>query len=301
MTTERIAKLIEAFDHSDQSYKRAELEEALTLREEITPHLLAILEDLVADPACYIEEDHYGNIYASALLSHFREPRAHQLLIRAFSLPREQLDLLWGDIATETLPAMLLNTCGGSTSGIQALALDRHADEYVRSSALSAITFAVVADVISRRQALDFFATLFDRTLAEEDSYFWLALANSIEDLEGVELTNGVRALVADGLAPEREVAEWLLEEPRLDLFAGEPEVKLTTLKEEIAYRVPEDIHGYCSWFGCFQENRPARHFHDHDSPFLPGASLPKINPKQKNKARKNRKLAKQSKRKNRK
>jgi hypothetical protein len=301
MTTERIQHLLDVFDHFDDTYKRAELEEALTLREEITPHLLAILERLIADPDLYIAEAHYGNVYASALLSHFREPRAHQLLIRAFALSRDRLDPLWGDIVTETFPAMLLNTCAGSMAGIQALVLDRQVDEYVRSSALSAIAFAVVANVISRREALDFFATLFDRSLAEEDSYFWLALASSIEDLEGVELANEVRALVADELAPEGEIAEWLLEEPQLDLFADEPEVTLTTLKEEMAYRVPENIHGYCSWFGCFQENRPVRHFHDHDGPFPPGASLPKTNPKQKNKARKNRKLAKKSKRKNRK
>lgn len=296
----KIECLIEAFDHFDRSYKRAELEEAIILREEITPHLIDVLEELARDPELYIEEERYAIIYASALLSHFREPRAHRPLIRSFSLPRDQIDALWGDISTETLPAMLLNTCDGSVEAIQELVRDRNADQYVRVSAMTTITYAVVRKVISRQDALAFFATLFDRSLAQDDSYFWQGLADSIEDLEGVELAGEVRELVADGLVPEREIAPWFMEEPQMDLFAAEREVKLEKLKHEFALRVPEDIHGYCSWFACFREPKPSNREFGDDEPLFSGPNPRSTDRKKKDKARKQRNLAKQSKRKNR-
>jgi hypothetical protein len=69
-----VEQIISAFDRSDGKYKREEMEEALTLREEITPHLIRILEDVAADSHTYADEDHYANVYAAALLAYFQEP-----------------------------------------------------------------------------------------------------------------------------------------------------------------------------------------------------------------------------------
>ena len=41
MNTESIDRIIQAFDSSPDNYRRTEVEEALALREEITPRLLA--------------------------------------------------------------------------------------------------------------------------------------------------------------------------------------------------------------------------------------------------------------------
>jgi hypothetical protein len=60
VSEERILELIEAFDHFDNKYKRAKVEEAVTLREEITPHLIRILEELAVDPRKYADEGHYA-------------------------------------------------------------------------------------------------------------------------------------------------------------------------------------------------------------------------------------------------
>jgi len=130
MGEERIRELIETFDHFDKKYKRAEVEEAVTLREEITPHLIRILEELAADPRKYADEEHYANTYAVALLAHFREPAAHLPIIRAFSIGEEVNDLLWGDMVTETLPALLFQTCNGSFEAIKAIVHDRGAFDY---------------------------------------------------------------------------------------------------------------------------------------------------------------------------
>jgi hypothetical protein len=86
MTEDRVHRIIEAFDHFDGRYKRAEMEEALTLKEEIAPNLIKILEDVTADPETYVAEDLYANVHAPALLAHFREPAAHLPIVRAFCI-----------------------------------------------------------------------------------------------------------------------------------------------------------------------------------------------------------------------
>ena len=64
------------------------------------------------NPLVYCLEMRNAHVYAALLLSEFREPAAHELFIRAFSIPDEQLVDLWGDLTTETLPTFLYRTCG---------------------------------------------------------------------------------------------------------------------------------------------------------------------------------------------
>jgi hypothetical protein len=125
MTEDRIQRIISAFDHFDGEYKKAEMEEALTLKDEITPHLIRILEDLAANPREYAAKGHYANVYAAALLGYFQEPGAHLPIIRAFCINDEDREELWGDMVTETLPALLFLTCGGSLEAIKKLVLDK--------------------------------------------------------------------------------------------------------------------------------------------------------------------------------
>ncbi len=50
-----------------------------------------------------MEEDHYANVYAAALLGYFQEPSAHLPIIRAFCIGNEEKEELWGDMVTEKL------------------------------------------------------------------------------------------------------------------------------------------------------------------------------------------------------
>ena len=86
----RTNELIAAFDVVSGKYLRGEVEEEVSLQEEITPLLINILEEISADPTHYIDEGHTAELYAVALLAHFRETKAHLPIIRAFSIPDEQ-------------------------------------------------------------------------------------------------------------------------------------------------------------------------------------------------------------------
>ncbi len=253
MNVTRVEELIEEFDWFDGVYKRDEIEEALTLKEEIIPHLIRILEEVADDPARYILEEHYANTYAVALLAHFQEPTAHLPIIRAFCLPAEQLDELWGDMVTETLPALLFQTCNGQLAAIKELILDREAPEFVRSAAVDAMTYAVAREAADREEVIAFLSSLLTGTEAEADSYFWGSVVSAISDLHPEGAMESIRKAFAEGLIPEIFVT---LEEIEDDLCRDMEEARLL-LHTRVDHRIPQDIHAYLSWFACFRESAP--------------------------------------------
>lgn len=250
----RIKELIEAFDVYDGRYKRQEMEEAASLREEISPYLIRILEDIAADPEEYILHDHYANTYAVALLAHFQEPAAHLPIMEAFLIDKEYLDDIWGDMVTETLPTLLFQTCSGSLDEIRKLVLNKAAHEYVRGAAVDALTYAVARGVAERREIIDFLAALFTGDEADEHSYFWSNIAASIADLHPEGAMDVIRDAFARGLIYPDYVG---LKEIEADCRRP-VEALLEDLRKKTDTWIPQDVHGYLSWFACFQESSAA-------------------------------------------
>jgi hypothetical protein len=289
MSHERAKELVELFKDFTGTYLLAEVEEALIIREEITPLLIGILEEVAADPVEYVELDRFGHEYAVALLAHFREPAAHLPIIRAFSLPPETLDLIWGDMITETLPALLCRTACGDYDAIKGLVLNQDAEQFVRTAAMESLLLAVASGDLPRDEAIAFYANLFDESLARPDENFWPGLVNNLLDLYADELIGEIRDLYAKG-----RVKEWDISTAEIDeILADGLDATLAKLPQKLARRVPEDIHSYISWFACFKENDQ-----------LPKSHAPsplKALKKLKTKARNKRKQGKAAKRKNRK
>ena len=111
MTEEKIQKILAAFETYDGIYKREAVDAAIALKEEITPHLMGVLESVLANPAKYADnEDFIAHLYAFVLLGHFRELQAHQVIVNLFSLPEQYISPLFDDLITEDLPAVLYFT-----------------------------------------------------------------------------------------------------------------------------------------------------------------------------------------------
>ena len=286
MSQERIHELIEAFDKFDGSYKRQEIEEAVALREEITPHLIRILEELAADPQRYADE-HYANTYAVALLAHFQEPAAHLPIIKAFSFPLEQLDALWGDMTTQTLPILLFQTCG-DLNAIKELVLDQSIHDYTRGAATEALTYAVARGMADREETVGFLAGLFTGNEAERGGDFWSALACTIADMHPDGAMDAIRKAFAEGLIFEGYVG---LDDIEAEFLKGKDKV-METFRRDVDGKVPTDIHGYLSWFASFRENDRARGL---------GHSLSNSQKQKKSENQAKKKMAKKSKKKNRK
>ena len=109
----------------DGVYKRDQIDAAIKLKDDIIPHLIEILENVLAEPKKYAEDGNlYDQIYAVMLLGHFKEAKAHRVIVELFSLPDDLPDQIFGDLTTSDLPIILLNTCGGSVGLIKSIILN---------------------------------------------------------------------------------------------------------------------------------------------------------------------------------
>lgn len=251
MNTPDIQNLLAQFDRLSGTYMRAEVEEAVTLQETITPHLLRILKDVGENPMRYSLEGGNAHVYAALLLSHFREPTAHLLFIRAFSITEEQLMDLWGDMTTETLPTLLFQTCAGSITAIKELIVNREVDQYVRCAAMEALSYVVAFDPLQRDEVVEFFQGLFTGKEADSDSYFWGNLTATLCDLHPEESMEIIRKAFADGVIRPGFIGLADVEQA----CARNKEEAMTSLQAWVTARMPADIHAYISWFAEFNQD----------------------------------------------
>ena len=146
------------------------------------PGLLAILEELLADPGgCAEDEDFNGHFPALFLLAQFRETRALPLIQALLRLPDELQDALLGDLVTEGLASLLASTCGGDPGPLTGLAADPALNPFVRGAAMDAILVLAFQDRIPRERMEGCFATLFRQFEARgegEDPVAWALLAS---------------------------------------------------------------------------------------------------------------------------
>jgi len=254
VSTEQIEAILQAFDLPPTTFRQAEVEQALQLRDELTSRLLGILEEVCSVPEKYTERDTLLPSYAIELLAAFKEPRAHPLIIKAFSFPIGVVDQLWGDITTETLPVLLYKTCGGTMDALKELALDQGVDEYVRSAAIDALRLAVLDDAWERGEAVALFRELLDPERVDPDSPILETVLWSLEELFPDELLPILKKAYEDGLVDEDPVREWEHEFLRRD--HGHI---LAMAKAAAEARLTRSIEDEMGWFACFRrEERPS-------------------------------------------
>lgn len=128
-----ITELLESLRIYDGVYKREQIDTAIKFKDNIIPHLIEILENVLAEPKKYAEDgNRYDQIYAVMLLGHFKESKAHRVVVDLFSLPDDLPHQIFGDLTTSDLPIILLNTCGGSIGRIKSMILNKEVDDYCR-------------------------------------------------------------------------------------------------------------------------------------------------------------------------
>jgi hypothetical protein len=250
-----VDEIIDAFCRFDGAYRRAHVDAALAMREEITPRLIGLLEMVRSEPARYASDEEFaGHLYAAMLLSYWGESSAHQVIVDLFRLPAKQVDEMFGDMITGDLPVILFRTCGGSTELIAALAADPRADEYCRASALTALTYAVAEGVALRDEMIAFLRTLFQPDMAARDSFFWDALVLAANDLYPQDLTEEIRQVFQDDLVDE-SIIDYADVQATL---RQDPTRGMVCIKEELKRKTHPRFHDWMDWWAMF-ENEPAR------------------------------------------
>jgi hypothetical protein len=288
MPSDEISAILQALERHRGKYEREAVDAALARREEITPHLIHCLEMVAADPSvCLEDKDYYLHIYAFMLLGHFQETRAHQAIVELFSLPKDIVEELFGDLTTEYLAMVLFRTGGGDFEPIKSLVRNRRTNDWARGEAARALVYAVVAGQLPRQEALSFFGTLFTGDEAEPLSPFWGAIADCILDLHPQELMPVIEEASEKGLLD----GGFVVEEDFSYALALSVDKTLENVRREMERHPWHDIHSLMSGWALFDDEYWDPH------PFPADAPQSK---KPKSQKKKKKKMAKASRRKNR-
>ena len=183
---------------------------------------------------------------------------------------------------------------------IKFLALNKHADDYCRISALHAMAYAVVEDVTPREDVLAFYGSLFVGDETKLDSDFWGLLANLVCDLYPEELMDTIKKAYEEGLISPGMIG---YKEFESELRDGK-EKCLEKVQIDLKRNSLDDIHASMSWWACFNE-KPQSHavpdaFKKNKQPTNFDQSKPQFKKKKNKATKKKRKQGKDSKRKNR-
>jgi hypothetical protein len=248
---EKIYEILDGFKISDGIYKRELIDSAIELKDEISPHLIKILESVLSDPEKYIENKKLiDHVYSIMLLGHFRESKAHNVIVDLFSLPDDMSYKLYGDLLSGDLPVILVRTCDRHIDLIKSMVLNKNIYGFSRISAANAMTYAVVDGIVTREEVLSFFGTLFTGNEADEMPDFWSILATCAYYLYPEEIMDTIKKAYDDGLIFSGAIGYGEFEEM---LEAGE-EKCLERLKNNYKRQSLDDIHDSMSGWFCFNQ-----------------------------------------------
>jgi hypothetical protein len=253
----KIEELLESFKLYEEEYKQREaVDAAIAQQNEITPHLISVLENVLNDPEKVTDHssDYFAHNYALILLGYFGEEKAHDVIINISSLPDELPDKLFGYIVTEYLPVALLRTCGGNIEKIKALVLNKDAYEHSRGAAVQALSYAYIEGYISREELVLFYRDLFTGKVAKPDSDFYNILAGSICDIYPEELMEIIETAYDEGL-----IHSWFIGyDEFVEVIKAGREKCINRFQEYVKSEQARNIHDIISWWACFEQPQKA-------------------------------------------
>ena len=197
--TELLARL----DYSEGAkFPKAALREIIARKDEMIPHLLAVLESAHANPAEYLDGPRVMlPTYAAYLLAQFRETRAYRPLLALLNLEGDLAKQLFGDSITEDMHNIVACVFDGDEAPLRALIENPLADEYVRGCA-GLLTYPALmhAGRIAAAEVERYFHDLLDHKLERKHSHVWDSLCSTSADLGFAALLPLIQKAFEDGL-----------------------------------------------------------------------------------------------------
>ena len=215
-------------------------------REALIEPLLKAIERGVEHPTDLPAGEAMLFSYATYLLAQWREPRAHPLMIRWFSLPGEQPFDIGGDTVTQHGSRFLAMTCGGKLDSIKALILNREANDYCRGQAVEALAWLAAWGELPREEVEAYFLWLAREGLERECNNVWSQLAAIGADLEALTAFPELRRAYDEGL-----IEDMFIRPSEFDEIEHEPRgLRISQFKE----RCPPltDVAEETAWWQCF-------------------------------------------------
>lgn len=243
-----VSEILSELDRNHTQVPRIALQEAVAHRDELTPRLLAVLEEVANDPGPFLKNPNRNiHVYAMYLLAQFREPRAYPLLVKIFSAPGEAPFELAGDVLVQDLASILASVSDGDPSGMMELVENEKANGYVRDAALDGLVTLVVCGRRTRDEIMAYFQRLF-QILQRQPSEVWDGLANACAGLWPREVKEDLVRAYDEGLVDSMCIC-WEDIEEALD---SGPAAALKRARD--SRRLIANTADAIGWWSCFHD-----------------------------------------------
>ena len=196
-------ELLALLNYSETAkFPKAAVWEIVARKDEMIPHLLAVLESAHANPAEYLDGPQVMlPTYAAYLLAQFRETRAYRPLLALLNLEGDLPERFFGDSITEDMRNILACVFDGDEAPLRALIENPQANEYARASTgLQTYPPLLHAGRITAEHVERYFRDLFEHRLEREPSHVWNNLCTISADLGFAALLPHIQQAFEDDL-----------------------------------------------------------------------------------------------------
>ena len=265
----QIDEILNNFNQPNGEFRKEALNAALNQQEEITPHLLAILDNTRAHPD-HVKPNQIDYIVSFYILSKFREQKAFPSILAFASLPSELLEDLLGDFLTEGLARFIVSTFNGDLLAIKTVIENPQINRWFRNAALNSLIGLVAVDKMKREQLIDYLRSLFQSKLSEDET-FTTSLVNTASDIYPEELLDEIN-LAFDKEKVDLDVVNrrWIAQ----TLKKGKEACLSEYVYHDCNHLPIDDVEDLLHWMGGFEEPRPVSYFNTSiDNQFITNSS----------------------------
>ncbi len=172
-------------------------------RETMVPIFVDLIDRLGIQPIADMKDDEViALIPIFHMLGEWRDRRAYLTLVHLLRQPTRTLDYLLGDAVTETSFRVMAGIFDGDLQPLFEAVEDPNADEFSRSSLMSALVLIAQLHPVHRATIEDYFRTFCSRC-PEVPSDVLIGWMDSIADLGLEDMSEDVRRVFEKGLIPE--------------------------------------------------------------------------------------------------
>lgn len=198
----QLEEILKELEYNRGYFPTEAVQQAVAHREEITPHLLEIMEDILANGEARLdeEEEYFAHIYAVHLLAQFRESRAYPLVLQLIRLSDDLTTDLFSEDSSAIFGRALASTCDGDVEPIKKLIEDAEVEEFAKWGCMTALVVMVNMGTLSREDAMVYLGELLRSKLQREPSYAWVGLVSSCRKLYPGEVYEDIMKAYEEGL-----------------------------------------------------------------------------------------------------
>jgi hypothetical protein len=197
------ADLLARLDYSSPAkFPKAALQEIIARKDEMIPHLIAILESAHADPKEFLDGPQVMlPTYAAYLLAQFRETRAYRPLLALLNCEDHHANEFFGDSITEDMHNILACVFDGDEAPLRILIENPLAYEYA-SGCAGLLTYPALmhAGRIAPAEVERYFHDLLDHKLERKHAHVWDNLCSTSSDLGFAALLPLIQKAFEEGL-----------------------------------------------------------------------------------------------------